>query len=88
MTAFNNIPMDFYSGKVDKTFLHKNKQSKQVTDTNFFKKLPEASSTKCPQQSDLVYSDDDVDMTSFQIPKDFDVDKVVEAITIVSFIKP
>jgi len=35
----------------------------------------------CQQQSDLLYSDDDVDMTSFQIPKDFDVNKVVEAIT-------
>ena len=33
----------------------------------------------------MLYSDDDVDMTSFQIPKDFDVNKVVEAITTVSF---
>merc|ERR1712013_273941 len=35
----------------------------------------------CQQESGLLYSDDDVDMTSFQIPKDFDVNKVVEAIT-------
>merc|ERR1712042_17088 len=35
----------------------------------------------CQQHSGLMYSDDDVDMTTFQIPKDFDVNKVVEAIT-------
>jgi len=35
----------------------------------------------CYKENSLLYSDDDVDMTSFQIPKDFDVNKVVEAIT-------
>eukprot|EP00091_Calanus_sinicus_P023329 TRINITY_DN7814_c0_g1_i11.p1 TRINITY_DN7814_c0_g1~~TRINITY_DN7814_c0_g1_i11.p1 ORF type:complete len:321 (+),score=76.03 TRINITY_DN7814_c0_g1_i11:216-1178(+) len=35
----------------------------------------------CQQQDSLLYSDDDVDMSSFQMPKDFDVNKVVEAIT-------
>jgi len=37
----------------------------------------------CQQEKEnsLLYSDDDVDMSSFQTPKDFDVNKVVEAIT-------
>lgn len=35
----------------------------------------------CQQEDSLLYSDDDVDMSSFQMPKDFDVNKVVEAIT-------
>ena len=38
----------------------------------------------CRQAESLLYSDDDVDMTSFEIPKNFDVNKVVEAITTVS----
>ena len=41
----------------------------------------------CQQEKEnsLLYSDDDVDMSSFQTPKDFDVNKVVEAITTVGF---
>ena len=41
----------------------------------------------CQQEKEnsLLYSDDDVDMTTFQTPKDFDVNKVVEAITTVGF---
>jgi len=35
----------------------------------------------CDPDNSLLYSDDDVDMVNFQIPKDFDVGKVVEAIT-------
>merc|ERR1712142_443053 len=68
LTAFNNNTLDINYGK--------------VTDTNFPQKLHEAVTTNFQHQSDLVYSDDDVDMESFQIPKNFDVNKVVEAITI------
>ena len=39
----------------------------------------------CYKENSLLYSDDDVDMTSFQIPKNFDVNKVVEAITTVGY---
>jgi len=35
----------------------------------------------CDPANSMLYSDNDVDMANFQIPKDFDINKVVEAIT-------
>jgi len=35
----------------------------------------------CQPEKSFLYSDDDVDMVNYQIPKDFDANKVVEAIT-------